>query len=95
MTGHVSIQDHHNSAGHELASGPRHLLLAGMLFSCSPRVDNHGNEIGLDNLTEIVPGKTAKPGQRPTERALFDLGLGEDYCLHRLTTNAEGFCVRS
>ena len=36
------------------------LALAGMLFSCSPRVDNHGNEIDLDNLTDIVPGKTNK-----------------------------------
>jgi outer membrane protein assembly factor BamE (lipoprotein component of BamABCDE complex) len=48
-------------------SGPRRIIaaaavfvIAGMTLSCTPRIDNHGNEIDLDNLVEIEPGKTRK-----------------------------------
>ena len=36
------------------------LALAGLLLSCAPRIDNHGNEVDLDNLVELEPGKTRK-----------------------------------
>lgn len=36
------------------------IALAGSVLSCAPRIDNHGNEIDLDNLVEIEPGKTRK-----------------------------------
>jgi outer membrane protein assembly factor BamE (lipoprotein component of BamABCDE complex) len=36
------------------------LALAGLLLSCAPRLDNHGNTVDLDNLVEIEPGKTRK-----------------------------------
>ncbi|MBL6600132.1 MAG: outer membrane protein assembly factor BamE [Alphaproteobacteria bacterium] len=36
------------------------VVIAGMVLSCTPRIDNHGNEIDLDNLVEIEPGKTRK-----------------------------------
>ena len=36
------------------------IAIAGMMLSCSPRIENHGNEIDLDNLVEIEPGKTRK-----------------------------------
>ncbi len=36
------------------------IAIAGMMLSCTPRIDNHGNEIDLDNLVEIEPGKTRK-----------------------------------
>ena len=36
------------------------LAIAGMVLSCTPRIDNHGNEIDIDNLVEIEPGTTRK-----------------------------------
>jgi outer membrane protein assembly factor BamE (lipoprotein component of BamABCDE complex) len=43
-----------------LAAAAFGFALAGLLISCTARIDNHGNEIDLDNLTEIVPGTTNK-----------------------------------
>lgn len=36
------------------------LVIAGTLFACSPRIENRGNSVDLDNLTELVPGETSK-----------------------------------
>jgi outer membrane protein assembly factor BamE (lipoprotein component of BamABCDE complex) len=36
------------------------VAMSGMLLSCAARIDNHGNELDLDNLVEIEPGKTRK-----------------------------------
>jgi len=34
--------------------------LAGVLIGCAPRIDNRGNDVDLDNLVEVEPGKTRK-----------------------------------
>jgi outer membrane protein assembly factor BamE (lipoprotein component of BamABCDE complex) len=36
------------------------LALAGLLLSCTPQIDNHGNAVDLENLVELEPGKTRK-----------------------------------
>ena len=36
------------------------VALAGALAACTPRIDNRGNDVDLDNLVEIEPGKTRK-----------------------------------
>ena len=45
---------------HRIATAAFALAIAGMVLSCAPRIDNHGNEIDLDNVVEIEPGKTRK-----------------------------------
>jgi outer membrane protein assembly factor BamE (lipoprotein component of BamABCDE complex) len=45
---------------HRIATVAIAFTIAGLLVSCSPRINNHGNEIDLDNLVEIEPGKTRK-----------------------------------
>ena len=47
-------------ARHRIAVAAIAIAIAGTLISCSPRIDNHGNEIDLDNLVEIEPSKTRK-----------------------------------
>ena len=35
-------------------------MLVTALLACAPRIENRGNDIDLDKLVEIVPGKTNK-----------------------------------
>ena len=48
------------SLNHQIAAAAVAVVMSGMLLSCAPRIDNHGNELDLDNLVEIEPGKTRK-----------------------------------
>lgn len=36
------------------------VVMAGLLLSCAPRIQNRGNDVDIDNLVEIVPGTTNK-----------------------------------
>lgn len=48
------------SLHHQIATVAVAIVVSGMLLSCVARIDNHGNELDLDNLVEIEPGKTHK-----------------------------------
>ena len=53
-----TIKSH--TRGRRIVAAAAAFVIAGMTLSCTPRIDNHGNEIDLDNLVEIEPGTTRK-----------------------------------
>lgn len=53
---HISTKPRRN----RISTAATALVLAAMMISCTPKIDNRGNEIDLDNLVEIEPGKTRK-----------------------------------